>query len=86
MLARMSLDSAIEFWKNACQASPVWQELQAFSCHRQNRSKNSGAVRLASGTGLMVEFETLSRGAILCRFSGPACAPHDVGEKLIQTV
>jgi len=86
MLARMSLDSAIEFWKNACRASPVWQELQAFSCHRHNRSKNSGAVRLASGTGLMVEFETLSRGAILCRFSGPACAPRDVGEKLIQTV
>ncbi|NOX39816.1 MAG: PAS domain-containing protein [Alphaproteobacteria bacterium] len=84
MLARMSLDEAIEFWKNACRPSPVWQELRAFSDYRQSRTSKSGAVRLSSGSGLMVEFETLSRGAILCRFSGPACAPQDADKKLDQ--
>ncbi len=80
MLARMTLDDAVDLWQGRCQSSPIWKQLRdGTGPVRPTQGVTSGRSRvpwggqIAQKTGLDLTFtiRPLSRGATLCSF-GPA--------------
>ncbi len=67
--AGMTVEESIALWQDACQPNPIWKDLKIYCGNPQGRVKSQSRVTLKTGKTLLLRFEPVARGAILCRFS-----------------